>query len=88
MELNVTKRNGQIEPLDIKKIQGHVAWACEGLDVSQSEVELGAKIQFYNEIQSSEIHKALILSASRLISAEKPDYSFVASRLLLQQIFK
>ena len=46
--LQVTKRDGRTEPLDLDKIHRVVTWAAEGLDnVSVSQVELRAHIQFY-----------------------------------------
>ncbi|MFP9126052.1 ATP cone domain-containing protein, partial [Enterococcus faecalis] len=49
----VTKRNGQTEELNLDKIHKIVAWACEGLKgVSESELELRAKLQFTDGIQT------------------------------------
>ena len=49
--ITVTKRNGRIEPLDIAKIQKHTYAAVEGLEgVSQSELEVDAKILFKDKI--------------------------------------
>ena len=48
--MKVTKRDGASAPLDVTKIQRAVAWASEGLDVSQSEIELNAHIQFFDGI--------------------------------------
>ena len=86
--MEVVKRNGAREALDIHKIQKCVEWACEGLSVSQSEVETASQIQFFNGITTANIQKALIKAASELISVEAPDYTYVAARLLLQSLFK
>ena len=86
---DVIKRDGSREPLDISKIHGHVAWACRDLEgVSQSEVEANAKIMFFDGIKSSDIQKALVKSAASLISEEAPNYTFVASKLLLMTVYK
>lgn len=80
--LKVTKRNGRLEPLDLDKIHKVVTWAAEGLNnVSVSEVELKAHLQFFDGIQTAEIHETLIKAAADLISEETPDYQYLAARL-------
>jgi len=86
--MEVIKRDGSREPLNIEKIQKCVAWACEGLDVSQSELETSVGDMFFDGMTTAEIHRATILSAGGLISPSAPDFTFVAARLLKQQIFK
>ena len=80
--LNVSKRDGRKETLDLDKIHKVVTWAAEGLDrVSVSEVELKAHLQFFDGIQTGEIHETLIKAAADLISEEAPDYQYLAARL-------
>ncbi len=80
--LHVTKRNGQAEAINLDKIHKVVTWAAEGLDnVSVSEVELRAQLQFFDGIQTAEIHETLIKAAADLISEEAPDYQYLAARL-------
>lgn len=86
--IQVTKRDGRLENLDIEKIHRVVAWAAEGLDVSPSEVELKAQIQLYNGIRTEDIHATLIKSAADLISLENPDYQYMAARLAVFNIRK
>ncbi|NDB84891.1 MAG: ribonucleotide-diphosphate reductase subunit alpha, partial [Alphaproteobacteria bacterium] len=87
--INVVKRNGSKEPLNIDKIHRVIEWACEGLTgVSVSEVELASHIQFYNNIKSSDIHETLIKAASDLITADNPNYQYVAGRLVNYQLRK
>ena len=87
--INVVKRNGSKEPLNIDKIHRVIEWACEGLTgVSVSEVELASHIQFYNNIKSSDIHETLIKAASELITADNPNYQYVAGRLVNYQLRK
>lgn len=79
----VIKRDGTKEPLDIDKIHKIVMFACEDVTgVSASEIELHAKIQFYDGIQTSELQETLIKSAADLISADTPNYQWVAGRLV------
>lgn len=81
--INVTKRNGKKEPLDLDKIHQMLFFACEGLtNVSVSAIEHRAKLQFFEGINTSLIHDILITAASELISEEYPNYQFVAGRLI------
>jgi hypothetical protein len=78
--LMVTKRDGHRELIDLEKIHRVLIWAAEGLDnVSPSEIELKAHIQFYEGIKTSDIHETLIKSAADLISEEAPDYQYLAA---------
>ena len=88
-EMKVTKRDGSIEMIDLDKIHKVVSWAAEGLEnVSVSQVELKAQIQFYNGVTTKDIHNTLIKSAADLISEETPDYQYLAARLAIFQLRK
>lgn len=87
--LAVTKRGGHKEPLDLEKIHKVVTWAAEGLDnVSVSQVELKASIQFYDGIKTEEIHETIIKAAADLISKNTPDYQYLAARLAIFHLRK
>ena len=87
--LLVTKRDGRTEPLDLDKIHRVVTWAAEGLDnVSVSQVELRAHIQFYAGMKTADIHETLIRAAADLISTEAPDYQYLAARLAMFHLRK
>ena len=69
--INIMKRDGTKEPLDVNKIHKVVEFACEGLTgVSSSQVEMSSHIQFYDGMTSSEIQEIMIKSANDLISLE------------------
>ena len=83
MAINVTKRDGRKEPLDIEKLHKVVFWATENISgVSASELEIRSQIQFYNNIKTTEIQETLIKAAADLISDEAPNYQYVAGRLV------
>jgi len=87
--LMVTKRDGRREPIDLEKIHRVIIWAAEGLEnVSVSQVELSAHLQFYEGITTSDIHETLIKSAADLISEEAPDYQYLAARLAIFHLRK
>jgi len=84
----VKKRNGRIEPLDITKIQKYTAAAVEGLsNVSQSELEVDSQLQFRDGISSKEIQETLIKTAVDKIDIDAPNWTFVASRLFLYNLY-
>ncbi|MAH50811.1 ribonucleoside-diphosphate reductase subunit alpha, partial [Candidatus Pacearchaeota archaeon] len=86
--IQVKKRNGRLQELDINKVNICVQRACEGLqDVSASEVVIDANVQLYEKIPTKEIDKALIMSARSKIEKD-PNYSYVAARLLLGNVHK
>ena len=82
-QVNVTKRNGRREPLDLEKLHRVVFWACEDITgVSPSEVEIRSSLQFYDGIPTTDVQEMLIKSAADLISEETPNYQYVAGRLI------
>ncbi|WP_133011567.1 class 1a ribonucleoside-diphosphate reductase subunit alpha [Marinomonas flavescens] len=87
--LTVTKRNGQTENINLEKIHKVITWAADGLDnVSVSQVELKAQIQFFEGIRTTDIHETLIKSAADLISENTPDYQYLAARLAIFHLRK
>jgi len=87
--IEVKKRDGRIEPLDLDKMHLMVDKACEGLaGVSASQVEMKSGIQFYDGITTAEIQEILIRAASDLIDLDHPNYQYVAARLLLFSLRK
>jgi len=82
-QIQVTKRDGNREILNLEKLHKVVFWATEGITgVSASEVEIKSHIQFYNGIKTSDIQETLIKSAADLINEETPNYQYVAGRLI------
>jgi len=86
--ITIIKRNGRTEPLDISKIQKYTSAAVKGLtNVSQSELEVDAQILFRDGITSSEIQKTLIKTAVDKIDIDAPNWTFVASRLFMFNLY-
>ena len=83
--IQVQKRDGSVEPLNLDKIHRMVEDACDGLGsgVSASQVEMNSGLQFYDQIKTSDIQEILVRSASDLIDLEHYNYQYVAARLLL-----
>jgi ribonucleoside-diphosphate reductase alpha chain len=88
-QIQVQKRDGARESLDLEKLHRVVFWATQGITgVSASEVEIKSHIQFYNGIKTSNIQETLIKSAADLISEETPNYQYVAGRLICYHLRK
>ena len=82
--IQVLKRDGTTEELNLDKVHKMVEFACEGLaGVSASQVEIQSGLQFCDGITSADIQEILIRSASDLITEDNPNYQYVAARLLL-----
>jgi ribonucleoside-diphosphate reductase alpha chain len=87
--LYVTKRTGEREIIDLEKIHKVIEWAAKDLNnVSVSQVEIKAHIQFYDGIKTADIHETLIRSAADLISTDCPDYQYLAARLAIFHLRK
>lgn len=87
--IRVVKRDGTYAPLELASIHEAVEWACNGYDnVSVSDIEINSKLQFYDGITTSQIQKVMIRSAADLISEDRPNYQYVAARLLLMDLRK
>ncbi len=87
--INVTKRDGSIQPFNLDKVHQVLEWATEDITgVSMSEIELKANIQLFDKIPAYDIHELLIKSAAELISENTPNYQFVAARLISYKLRK
>jgi ribonucleoside-diphosphate reductase alpha chain len=87
--MKIIKRNGSVEHLDISKIQKCCEWATSGLeDVSQSELETDSHLVLRDGISTDDIQVSLIKTAARKTSLSQPNWTYVASRLLMQRLYK
>lgn len=87
--INITKRNGSLEPFNLDKVHRVLEWATEGItSVSISEIELKANIQLYDKIPAYDIHELLIKSSAELICESTPNYQYVAAHLINYKLRK
>ncbi len=87
-ELTVRKRDGVIEPFSIEKLKKTLAFVAA--DQPVVDVNLIAKqceMELYDGIATSDISRALTMVVRSMIEQD-PAYSVVASRLLLQSLYK
>lgn len=62
--------------------------ACEGLkNVSYEKLELKANISFVDEMPTSDIQKVYIKTALSLVDIDAPDWTYVAARLQLYDMY-
>jgi len=86
--IRVVKRDGRVEKLDISKIQKYTRDSVKGLNgVSQSELEVDANLHFKDMISTKDIQETLIKTAVDKIDIDRPDWTFVASRLFLYDLY-
>ena len=87
--MRVNKRNGSFESYNVEKIHKVVEWAIKDIaNVSWSDIEMNANLSLRDGISTQEIHQILIKSANDLTSPNKPNYQYVASRLLNMSLRK
>ncbi|HHS92874.1 MAG TPA: ribonucleoside-diphosphate reductase subunit alpha, partial [Campylobacterales bacterium] len=86
--MRIVKRSGRVETLDITKIQKNTSASVAGLEgVSQSELEVDANLQFQDMMSSENIQQTLIKTAVDKIDIDRPNWTFVASRLFLYDLY-
>lgn len=84
--IHITMPNGTLKRLDTLALHNSIKEACQNLKDVKPEIILNDTLRnIFDGIPVKEIHKALQLSARALIEKE-PNYSFVATRLLLNEL--
>ena len=84
--ITVRAADGSTAPLDVERLRLIVAEAAAGLDSVDAELILNETLgSCYDGIAQHEVELALVMAARSFVETE-PQYSFAASRLLLDQI--
>ncbi|TCN37486.1 ribonucleoside-diphosphate reductase alpha chain [Kribbella orskensis] len=84
--ITVRAADGSTAPLDVERLRLIVAEAAAGLDSVDAELILNETLgSCYDGIAQHEVELALVMAARAYVETE-PEYSFAASRLLLDQI--
>ncbi|MBI4215177.1 MAG: ribonucleoside-diphosphate reductase subunit alpha, partial [Parcubacteria group bacterium] len=85
----VQKRDGQLEDLDITKIEKRVKNYCHGCsnEINLSEIIKDCTSNLYDGIKTTEIEQAILLTVRGRIE-KSPAYSMVAARCLLNQLYR
>ena len=88
-DIQVIKRDGTRESIDLEKIHRVVHWASQDLEnISVSQVEINSRLAFFDGIKTEDIHETIIKSAADLISTNVPDYQYLAARLTIFHLRK
>ena len=88
-DIQVIKRDGTREYIDLEKIHRVVHWASQDLEnISVSQVEINSQLAFFDGIKTEDIHETIIKSAADLISTDVPDYQYLAARLTIFHLRK
>lgn len=85
-DLHVTLENGTQIPLDLIKLEALVNEACSELENVESKPIIKDTLRnIFDGVKIGDVRKALIMTARTFIESE-PNYSFVAARLLLNDL--
>lgn len=83
---HITLANGKSVPLDEAQLKQRIARTCQDLsEVNAESILEETKRNIFDGIKVDDLRKALIMSARTKIEQE-PQYSFVAARLLLDDL--
>ena len=95
MKINVVKRSGGAEQLDLAKWQAQITKICNGTsDISQSMIEIKASPHFYDGITTREIDEITLRAVVDLIDVESnptvghTNYQYVAGKQRLSMLRK
>ncbi len=85
-DLMVTLDDGSTVPLDTGRIRTIIAEACQGLDdVNGDAIYQETLKNLYSGVKFTDVQITLVMTARTLVEQE-PNYSFVAARLLLDNL--
>ncbi len=87
MALQVTKRDGRRESLDITRVRRALGFAVKGLAVDPVALEAHAAIGWQDGMPVSAIQTSLIDTALKQVSPDEPIWDAVAARLLLYDLY-
>ena len=84
--INVQRRNGTRQALDLPRLRATIAAACRGLEPANVDTILDETLRnIYDGVSEEELVKSTILAARALIERD-PVYDHVTARLLLNAI--
>jgi ribonucleoside-diphosphate reductase alpha chain len=88
-KLSVTKSDGRIEPFMLEKVHKTLSYVTHGeaAGINQELIIKQVEMEVYDGITTADIHRTLIMVVRSMIEQD-PAYSVLASRLLLQSIYK
>jgi len=85
--VNVIKKDGTKEKINILNIRKQTEPAVKGLGLSFEELEMDSAIFFKDGIQTTEIQTALIMTALNKVDVDRSKWTYVAARLKLYDMY-
>ena len=86
--LTIIKRSGEEATFSEEKLRASVESFAEGLDnIDVDRIVEQCRAELYEDITTEDIQKALVM-VSRSFIEEEPDYSKLASRILIDSLYK
>ena len=80
--LQITDANGQLQPLDLGKLQATIEKASEGLEGINVQAIVDETVKnLYNGVKQSDISTTMMM-ATRTRIKQEPNYTYVTARLL------
>ena len=80
--LQITGTNGQLEPLDLSRLQATIAKASEGLEGIDVQAIVDETVKnLYNGVKATDISTTMMM-ATRTRIEQEPNYTYVTARLL------
>lgn len=84
--LQVTDKNGQLQPLDLSALQATVSKAAEGLEGIDVQAIVDETVKnLYNGVKESDIATTKMM-ATRTRIEQEPNYTYVTARLLCNEL--
>ncbi|MGQ7959013.1 ribonucleoside-diphosphate reductase subunit alpha [Pseudomonas sp. SP16.1] len=84
--IRITAAGGELQPLDMGRLQTIIREACEGLaEVDGALIERETLKNLYDGVAEKDVNTALVMTARTLVERE-PNYSYVTARLLMDNI--
>ncbi len=86
VHINVVGKDGNARPLDVPRIRTIINEACEGLsDVDAVRIIDESLNNMYDGISDTDVATSILITARTLVE-EEPNYTYVSSRLLLDEL--
>jgi len=86
-DIFVIKRNGKKEKFDISKIKKQIHFACSGYNVNPFEFESDLHLYIKDGIKTTDIQTALKNLAKTKVTADNPEWNYVAGRIAMWDIY-
>lgn len=84
--INVVQSDGSTAPLDVGRIKTIIHEACESLsDVDAERIFAESLNNMYDGISATDVATSILITARTLVE-EEPNYTYVSSRLLLDEL--